>query len=95
MRARLAFSLASHLNPDILLIDEVLAVGDSDFRQKSKDRIQEMVKGDATVVIVSHRISTLRKLCDRVFCMHKGKLVTDGEDNEHSFSEYQRLATEK
>jgi len=95
MKARLAFSIASNMKPELLLIDEILAVGDTDFVQRSQQRIQEMVKGDATVVIVSHRISTLRKLCDRVFCMHKGKLVTDGEDNEHSFSEYQRLATEK
>lgn len=95
MKARLAFSVASNMKPELLLIDEILAVGDADFVQRSQQRIQDMVKGDATVVIVSHRISTLRKLCDRVFCMHKGKLVTDGEDNEHSFSEYQRLATEK
>jgi len=95
MKARLAFSVASNMKPELLLIDEILAVGDADFVQRSQQRIQDMVKGDATVVIVSHRIPTLRKLCDRVFCMHKGKLVTDGEDNEHSFSEYQRLATEK
>jgi len=95
MKARLAFSIASNMNPEILLIDEILAVGDADFVQRSQQRIQEMVKGDATVVIVSHRTPTLRKLCDRVFCMHKGSFVTDGEDNEHSFSEYQRLAAEK
>ena len=61
MRARLAFSIASALSPDILLIDEVMAVGDSSFREKSKNKILEMVKSDATVVIVSHNAQILRE----------------------------------
>jgi len=88
MKARLAFSIASNMEPELLLIDEILAVGDADFVQRSQDRIREMVNGDATVIIVSHRVATLRNLCDRVFCMHKGKIVTDGTDNEVAFDAY-------
>lgn len=92
MRARLAFSLASHLNPDILLIDEVLAVGDSDFRQKSKDRIQEMVKGDATVIIVSHNEPTLRDMCDRAICLHEGKVDICSTDINEVIERYHLLS---
>ena len=88
MKARLAFSIASNMEPELLLIDEILAVGDSDFVQRSQDRIREMVNGDATVIIVSHRVATLRNLCDRVFCMHRGKFITDGTDMEASFEDY-------
>jgi len=92
MRARLAFSLASHLNPEILLIDEVLAVGDSDFRQKSKDRIQEMVKGDATVVIVSHNEPTLREMCDRAICLHNGQIDICSTDIDAVIDRYHILS---
>ena len=74
MRARLAFSIASHLSPDVLLIDEVLAVGDSAFREKSKAKIMEMVKGAATVVIVSHNADILREICNRIVCLDNGKV---------------------
>ena len=74
MKSRLAFSIASHLEPEILLIDEVLAVGDSGFREKSKTRIMNMVKGDTTVVLVTHSEGTLRELCDRVACFSDGEI---------------------
>jgi ABC-type polysaccharide/polyol phosphate transport system ATPase subunit len=92
MKARLAFSIASNMEPELLLIDEILAVGDSDFVQRSQDRIREMVNGDATVIIVSHRAATLRNLCDRVFCMHRGKMVTDGADLEVTFEAYKNYS---
>jgi len=92
MRARLAFSIASHLSPDILLIDEVLAVGDSAFREKSKQRIMEMVRGKATVVIVSHNAAILREICDRVICLNNGKIDLVTEDVEEAIQRYRHLA---
>ena len=92
MRARLAFSIASHLSPDVLLIDEVLAVGDSSFREKSKQRIMEMVKGDATVVIVSHNAAILREICDRVMCIAKGKIDIVSDDINGVIERYRELA---
>ena len=78
MRSRLGFSIISHLEPEILLLDEVMSAGDHDFRKRSEKRILEMVKGDATVVIVSHDVRILERLCDRVFAMRDGRIVTDG-----------------
>ena len=59
---RLGFSIVSHMEPNILLLDEVMSVGDHDFRKRSRARIEEMVKGEATVVIVSHSVNLLREL---------------------------------
>ena len=92
MRARLAFSIACHLSPDILLIDEVLAVGDSAFREKSKQRIMEMVRGKATVVIVSHNADVLREICNRVICLNNGKIDLITEDVEEAIQRYRHLS---
>jgi ABC-type polysaccharide/polyol phosphate transport system ATPase subunit len=92
MRARLAFSIASHLSPEVLLIDEVLAVGDSSFREKSKQRILEMVKGDATVVIVSHNAVILREICDRVMCIENGKIDTVSDNINAVIERYRVLS---
>jgi ABC-type polysaccharide/polyol phosphate transport system ATPase subunit len=81
MRARLGFSIASHSNPDILLLDEVFSVGDHSFRQKSREKISQMVKGDTTVVIISHSIQTLNELCDRLVYIDKGRIIVDDDDN--------------
>ena len=92
MKSRLAFSIASHLEPEILLIDEVLAVGDSAFREKSKRRIINMVKGDSTVVLVSHSESTLRDLCDRVACFSDGKIDCLSNDADEAIERYHVLS---
>jgi ABC-type polysaccharide/polyol phosphate transport system ATPase subunit len=81
MRARLGFSIACHSNPDILLIDEVFSVGDQDFRRKSKQKIEDMVRGETTVVIVSHSVSILENICDNIIYMKDGYVVVD--DNQH------------
>tara|TARA_B100001989_G_scaffold60872_1_gene40758 strand:+ start:2088 stop:2834 length:747 start_codon:yes stop_codon:yes gene_type:complete len=94
MRARLAFSIASALSPEILLIDEVMSVGDSAFREKSKARILEMVKGDATVVIVSHNAQILRDLCDRVICLSKGEIDLDSNEPNDAILRYRKLSQE-
>ena len=79
MRARLGFAIISNLEPDILLLDEVMSVGDYEFRKKSRARIDELVQGDATVVIVSHSKSIMKSMCDKVYGLQEGKIVTDGE----------------
>ena len=92
MRARLAFAIACHISPQILLIDEVLAVGDSAFKEKSKSKIMDMVRGEATVVIVSHSASILREICDRVVCLNKGKIDLISDDIELVIKRYRELS---
>jgi len=88
MRARLGFAIISNLEPDILLLDEVMSVGDHEFRKKSRARIEELIKGDATVVIVSHTKSIIKSLCSKVYAISNGKIVTDG-DIESAFEFYE------
>jgi ABC-type polysaccharide/polyol phosphate transport system ATPase subunit len=92
MRARLAFSIVSHMEPDILLIDEVIAVGDSSFKKKSMKRINELASGESTVVIVSHSQSLLRIICDRILCIHDGRMDCLTEDKEYAIERYHELS---
>lgn len=79
MRSRLGFATALQLDPDILLLDEVLAVGDANFRQKSREAITQRLRSDVTVVLVAHDERLLREICDRVVWMEQGRIVMDGE----------------
>jgi len=80
MYSKLAFSITVILEADIILIDEVLSVGDQEFRKKSYNKMKELISHrDRTVVIVSHNISTLEELCDEVMWMHEGEIVKIGE----------------
>jgi len=79
MRARLGFAVAAAVDPEILLIDEALAVGDAKFRDKCTERIQQMVAGDTTVVVVSHSRIELEQLCTRLALMHQGRILETGE----------------
>ena len=88
MRARLGFAIISNLDPDILLLDEVMSVGDHEFRKKSRARIEELVNGKATVVIVSHSKSILKSLCDKVYFIQDGKIASNG-DLEEAFNLYE------
>lgn len=93
MYMRLAFSVATHVDPDILLIDEVLAVGDEGFVRKCNRKMEEFKKSGKTMVIVSHNLDTLKMLCDRVMWIENGRLVEIGRPDEvveryrRSFSE--------
>mgnify|MGYP001560816384 CR=1 FL=1 len=80
MRARLGFSIACFSNPDILLLDEVLSVGDSSFKKKSKAKIKEMVRSEMTVMIISHDLNTLQDLCDRLIYIENGRVIVDDND---------------
>ena len=87
MMARLAFSIASIIEPEILIVDEILAVGDPAFQEKSYARMKELMSGGATVLFVSHNLDKLEKLCDRVVWLDKGKVVKIG-DAEKIINEY-------
>jgi lipopolysaccharide transport system ATP-binding protein len=79
MYLRLAFSVAAHLEPEILLIDEVLAVGDAEFQKKCLGKIGDVARGGRTVLFVSHNLTALQALCDRGLYFREGRLVADGE----------------
>jgi lipopolysaccharide transport system ATP-binding protein len=78
MVARLGFSVAMQLEPDVLLIDETLSVGDADFRQKSHDSLRQRFSGDHTVVLVSHNDATVKQLCNKVLWLEHGRTVMFG-----------------
>jgi len=78
MFVRLAFSVAVHLTPEILLLDEVLAVGDADFRQKSFNKMKELLSSGATIVFVSHSENAIKEICKRAIWLSHGELKMDG-----------------
>ena len=78
MYVRLAFAVAAHLEPEILLVDEVLAVGDAEFQRKCLGKMEEVSEGGRTVVFVSHNMAAVQRLCSRVFVIDKGQLVMEG-----------------
>lgn len=82
MKARLGFSIATTVKPQILIVDEVLAVGDFKFQEKCQKRISDMMENNTTVLFVSHSINQVRKLCTRCIWLEKGKLLMDGPSEE-------------
>lgn len=82
MLMRLAFSVAAIVNPEILIVDEILSVGDADFQAKSKERMLEMMRGGTTVLFVSHAIEQIREMCDRVIWIEHGKMQAVGPTQE-------------
>ena len=82
MYLRLAFSVAIHTDPEILLIDEVLAVGDESFQRKSEAAILSLIKSGATAVFVSHKLEAVKKIAHRVIWLHKGKIREEGNPQD-------------
>ena len=82
MTARLAFSIATLVNPDILIVDEILSVGDAPFQQKCQDRMKQMMSGGTTVLIVSHSIAQIKDLCTRVIWLNEGNIQMMGGTEE-------------
>jgi ABC-type transport system involved in cytochrome c biogenesis ATPase subunit len=90
MFMRLGFSVAAHSDPSLLVVDEVLAVGDTSFQLKCFDYMRALQRRGTSIVLVSHLISAIRALCPRVALMHKGRLVFDGEP-EAAIGEYYKI----
>ena len=82
MKAKLGFSIATLIDPDILIIDEILSVGDIKFRKKSGEKINEMMAEGVTVLLVSHSINQVRRICDRCIWIDNGKLIMEGPADE-------------
>lgn len=97
MFVRLAFAVASHLEPDILIVDEVLAVGDTKFQRKCIARMMNIADGGKTILYVSHQMHTIRQLCDRVIVLKNGKVVFDGdvEKGIEAYTETADVSTNK
>lgn len=79
MSSRLAFAVATDVRPEVLLVDEVLSVGDERFRRKSTLRIQDLMSGGTTVVLVSHALGTVRSMANRAMWLHRGQIKAIGE----------------
>ena len=82
MLARLAFSIATVVKPEILIVDEILSVGDAQFQEKSRKRMLELMGGGTTVLFVSHSIEQIREMCNRVVWLEQGRVQADGEAEE-------------
>ena len=79
MTAKLAFSIATVVNPEILIVDEILSVGDIKFQEKSKKKMMDMINGGTTVLYVSHSLESIRDLCTKVVWLEHGKVIIVGE----------------
>jgi lipopolysaccharide transport system ATP-binding protein len=90
MYLRLGFSIAAHLDPEILLLDEVLAVGDAAFQAKCLDRVTELRRNGTTIVFISHNLHAVSRLCERTLLLRRGEIVSDGPTNE-VIAEYERM----
>ena len=91
MKSRLAFSIASLVQPDILILDEVLSVGDGAFRKKSEAKMREIINGGATTILVSHSIAQVREMCSKILWLHKGRQVEFGADVQGICDRYQEF----
>ena len=89
MKSRLAFAIASLVEPDILILDEVLSVGDGAFRKKSEEKMKEIISSGATTILVSHSIAQVREMCDKVLWLNKGRQIEFGDDVQGICDRYQ------
>ena len=95
MKVRLAFSVAAHLETDILLVDEVLAVGDASFQQKCMGKMGEVSKGGRTILLVSHNMGAIDSICKRVILFSNGKIIYSGNPNDAIETYYNMSANRK
>jgi ABC-2 type transport system ATP-binding protein len=95
MKSRLAFSIASLVEPDILILDEVLSVGDGAFRKKSEERMRHVIEGGATTILVTHSTDEVRKSCNKVLWLDKGEQVAFGDDVNAILDEYEDFLKKK
>ena len=90
MRARLGFAIATAVDPEVLILDEVLSVGDAKFRKKSEKRVKEMMSSGVTVLFVSHSLDQVRDICNKAIILEKGELISFG-DVETVSNQYQKI----
>lgn len=95
MKSRLAFSIASLVEPDILILDEVLSVGDGAFRKKSEAKMKEIINGGATTILVSHSLNQIRQMCSKILWLDKGRQVEFGSDVQGICDRYAEFLEEK
>lgn len=95
MKSRLAFSIASLVEPQILILDEVLSVGDGAFRAKSEAKMKDIINGGATTILVSHSLSQVRSMCNKILWLHKGRQVEFGDDVQEICDRYQEFLAGK
>lgn len=95
MKSRLAFSIASLVKPDILILDEVLSVGDGAFRKKSEAKMREIMGGGTTTILVSHTIQQVQELCNKVLWLDHGEQRAYGENVAEICDQYRRFLAEK
>ena len=95
MKSRLAFSIASLVEPDILILDEVLSVGDGAFRKKSEAKMKEIISGGATTILVSHSLNQIRQMCSKILWLDKGKQVEFGSDVQGICDRYAEFLEKK
>ncbi len=81
MQSRIAFSIASMVEPEILILDEVLSVGDGAFREKSESKMREIIKNGKATIMVSHSIDQIKRMCNKALWLHKGQQIAFGEAN--------------
>lgn len=89
MKSRLAFSIASLVKPDVLILDEVLAVGDGGFRAKSEAKMRSIINSGATTILVSHSIPQVRSMCNKILWLDKGKQIAFSDDVNRVCDEYE------
>ena len=95
MKSRLAFSIASLVNPDILILDEVLSVGDGSFRKKSEAKMKSIINGGATTILVSHSIPQVRSMCNKILWLDHGRQITFGDDVKGICDDYEEFLKTK
>lgn len=95
MKSRLAFSIASLVKPDILILDEVLSVGDGAFKKKSEQKMREMISGGTTSILVSHSLKQIENMCNKILWLDKGKQIDFGDDVHVICSRYQEFLDRK
>lgn len=95
MKSRLAFSIASLVNPDILILDEVLSVGDGAFRAKSEAKMKSIISGGATTILVSHSIPQVRSMCNKILWLDKGRQITFGDNVKEICDAYETFLKTK
>ena len=91
MKSRLGFSIVSLVRPEILILDEVLSVGDGAFRKKGEDKMKEIINGGATTLLVSHSLDQIRTMCNKVLWLNKGEQLEFGEDVQQICVRYEKF----